>query len=149
MPSNITAIRHAIAAAYSVDVPELKLVLPYLPAALGETPAHIFWQAGSQVLHATQGGMRIGWTLTGYVCMLPLGEAETERQLTAIVAKMYDCLHRNLEASGTIGDGTVTLTASDRFVLTLAGTPFQAQRVTYFVEESFSYAYGRTGEAEV
>lgn len=145
MPSNIVAIKAAIAGAYA-EVAELKSVTPFLPAAIDATPAHVFWQSGWRMLQATFGGMRIEWTLTGYVCMPPLNEEQTELQLQALVAAMLDELYRNLTASGTITDGQVQLEGGERMVLVVGGIPFQAQRVTYTIVESFPYAYGLGAE---
>jgi hypothetical protein len=140
MPSNITAIREAIAASYA-SVPELDFVAPYLPPAINATCAHVFWISGWEILHATLSGMRIGWTLTGYICLVPTDEAETERRLAQLVADMTEALFTNLHASGTIEDGTIQFSGGERVTLTVAGVPFASQLVTYFLEESFPFAY--------
>lgn len=140
MASNIVAIREAIAASYG-DIPELEVVLPYLPAAINAKVAHVFWISGWEILHATLSGMRIGWTLTGYVCMYPTDEKETERKLADLLGKMIAALFVNLHASGTIEDGTVQFRGGERVTLTVAGVAFASQRVTYFIEESFPFAY--------
>lgn len=140
MASNIVAIREAIAASYS-SVPELEIVLPYLPASIDVQCSHVFWISGWEILHATLSGMRIGWTLTGYVCLYPTNEEETERKLADLLGKMIAALFVNLHASGTIEDGTVQFRGGERLILTVAGVPFASQKVEYFVEESFPFAY--------
>lgn len=140
MPSNIVEIRNAIAASYA-SVPELEIVLPYLPASIDVQCSHVFWISGSEILHASLSWMKIRWTLTGYICLYPTNEEETERKLADLLAKMIPAVFHNIHASGTIEDGTFQFTAGERLTLTVAGVPFASHRVTYQVDESFSFDF--------
>lgn len=147
MQSNIVEITKAIAASYA-GVPHLKASYDYLPAALDDWPAHAFWVQRWQVLHATEGGMRLGWNLEGVIVCAPINEPVSEQILKEILVGMIDALFRNLEASGTLADGQVQLQGGTRTPFVLAGIEWQAQRVQYFVEESFPYTYALGTEPE-
>lgn len=147
MPSRIDEIMPAIAATFAgleIDIGgETRLLASYdyLPAAIDDWPAHVLWIDTWRELWQTQGGMRLGWTLTGMILVAPLGEAQTEQILRRILAALIDALHHNLTAAGTLPEGQVTMRNGGRQVFTLAGVEWQAQKVIYFVEESFPYEY--------
>lgn len=152
MPSRIDEIVPAIAETFAglpIDIGggEIRPLVSYdyLPAAIDDWPAHVLWIDTWRALWMTQGGMRLGWTLTGMILVAPLGEEHTERIIRRIIAAQLDALHHNLTAGGTIPEGQVTMQNGGRQVFTVAGTEFQAQRLTYLVEESFPYAYGLNG----
>lgn len=140
MPSNIVAITAAIAAS-TAEVEGLLAVYDYLPTALGDTPAHVFWLGSWQQIPRTLGQDAIEWTLPGYICITPISEQETERTLKQLLVKMIDAIDSNLSASGTIPDGTVQLRGGARGTLVLAGVPFQALRTEYIIVERYSKTY--------
>lgn len=148
MPSRIEEIVTAIAGTFAgiqieVDEGDVRTLATYdhLPAAIEDWPAHVLWIDQWRELWQTEGGMRLGWQLTGMVLVPPLGEAQTARILARVVVALIDALHRNLTASGTIPDGQVTMVSGGRQEFVLGGVPFQAQKIVYLVEESFPYTY--------
>lgn len=151
MPSRIDEIMPAIAATFAGlpivvgDETRMLASYDYLPAAIDDWPAHLLWIDTWRELWQTQGGMRLGWTLTGMILVAPLGEAQTEQILRRILAALIDALHHNLRASGTLPEGQVTMQNGGRQPFPLAGVEWQAQKVIYFVEESFPYTYALGG----